>query len=221
MNTPVYNRRQFNLLGTGAAVTLGSGVSSALAQAGFPVEGKHYVRMGKPMPVAVTGKVELLEFFWYACPHCAALDPDLNRWLKTLPADVAFRRVPVGFRPTHEFHARLFYAIEAMGAPESIHAKVFTAIHGEHKSLSNDEQVAAFAPSIGLDGAKLVGMMKSFAVAGKASAAKKLTQDYGIDGVPTLAVQGRYYTSVSHAGSPEALFQVLNALIAQARKDLR
>jgi thiol:disulfide interchange protein DsbA len=221
VNTTSLTRRRFSQLG--AQGLLVGGVSTCLpvaawAQAGFPAEGLHFSRLAQPQPVPGGGKVDVLEFFWYGCSHCAALDPEVVKWTKTLPADVAFRRVPVGFRPTHEFHARLYYALEALGAPEAVHAKVFTAIHGERKQLTSDEQVVTFASTVGLDGAKLVATMKSFAVAGKAGTAKKLTQDYNIDGVPTFAVQGRHLTSVGQAGSPAALFQVLGVLIDRARK---
>ena len=107
-------RRDFHGMLT---IGLGAVGTSALAQAGAPVEGVHYLRLSKPAPVsAPTGKIEVVEFFWYGCPHCNALEPALEAWVRRLPTDVAFRRVPVAFSATHETHQKLYYALEAMGA---------------------------------------------------------------------------------------------------------
>jgi thiol:disulfide interchange protein DsbA len=168
--------------------------------------------------VTAVGKVEVVEFFWYGCPHCNALEPQLEAWLRTLPADVAFRRVPVGFTPMHEFHQKLFYALELGGQLEAMHRKVFAAIHVERKRLDKDAEVLAFATAQGLDGAKLVESMRSFSVSGKSRQAKQLTAAYHLEGVPSLGVQGRFTTSASMAGSPERSFMVADWLIGQARK---
>jgi thiol:disulfide interchange protein DsbA len=207
------NRRDFwmGLAGT-------AGLASAWAQTPAPVEGKDFQKINPPVAVTGSGKIEVVEFFWYGCPHCNALEPALNAWVRKLPADVAFHRVPVGFTPAHEFHQKIFYALEAMGQVEAMHAKVFAAIHVDRKRLDKEADVAALFTANGLDGAKGAELLKSFSVLGKARQAKQLTMAYHIDGVPTLGIQGRYLTSASMAGTPERAFAVADALIAQARK---
>lgn len=209
------NRRDF----TGALVAMGGVATTGVAQAqGGPVEGTQYMRLASPVPVSVPGKVEVLEFFMYSCPHCFQFDPALDAWVKKLPADVAFRRVPVAFRPNLEIHQRLYYALEALNQLEALHMKAFTTIHVEHKMLLKDEDVAAWSTANGLDGAKLLDTMKSFAVAGKVRAAKQAMEAYRVDGVPMLAIQGRWTTSGSTAGTHEKALAVADYLIAQARK---
>lgn len=210
MNT--LNRRDFWMGLAGAA-----SVVSARAQTP-PVEGKEFVKVSPPVPVAGSGKVEVVEFFWYGCPHCNALEPALNAWVKKLPGDVVFHRVPVGFTPAHEFHQKIYYALEAMGQVEAMHAKVFAAMHVDHKRLDKEADVAALFTANGLDGAKGVELLKSFTVLGKARQAKQLSMAYHIDGVPTLGIHGRFITSAAIAGSAERAFAVADALIAQARK---
>ena len=120
--TPI-TRRDFSaaLLGSGAA--LGWASSPALAQ-GQPVEGTHYVALGQPVATAAPGKVEVIEFFWYGCPHCNVFEPMLDAWVKKLPADVAFRRVPVAFRDEpYGTHQRIFYALEATGQLDAMHKR--------------------------------------------------------------------------------------------------
>lgn len=214
------NRRAFCGSGAGLVVTGGAGAGlaeSALAQGG-PVEGTHYVKLSQPIPVASGGKVEVVEFFWYGCPHCFALEPALEQWLKRLPGDVNFRRAPVAFSPQHETHQRLFFALEALGLVEGLHRKVFNAIHVERKRLLNDADIAAFATAQGQDGAKLVETMKSFGVQTKARQAKQLSEAYRIDGVPAIGVQGRWYTSSAMAGGHERTFAVADHLIGLARR---
>jgi thiol:disulfide interchange protein DsbA len=184
------------------------------------VEGKDFQKVASPLALPSTGKVEVVEFFWYGCPHCNALEPELETWVKKLPGNVAFRRVPVGFSPAHETHQKIYYALEALGRLEALHRKVFAAIHVEHKRLATEEDIAAFATANGIDGKKMEDAMKSFSVLGKARQAKQLAQAYGIDGVPTLGIHGRFLTSPSIAGSTERCFAVAEMLIAQVKKSL-
>jgi protein dithiol oxidoreductase (disulfide-forming) len=182
-------------------------------------EGTHYVRLGSPAPVSLpAGKaVEVVEFFWYGCPHCYAFEPTLEAWVKKLPADVAFRQVPVGFMAPHQYHARLFYALEETGALGAMHRKVFNAIHQQGKRLNNDGDIAQFAKDNGVDGDKLVQAMKGFSVSTKATRAKQLADAYKIDGVPAIGVQGRFYTAASLAGGHERAVVVADQLIQLAR----
>ena len=210
-------RREFSaaLLGAGA---LGLGLPAA-AQGG-PVEGTHYVRLGQPLPVTVpAGQVEVIEFFWYGCPHCNAFEPLLEAWVKKLPDYVAFRRVPVQFREEpFGTHQRIYYALEALGQVEAMHRKVFYAIHNDRQKLDKPADVAAFMSKNGLDGAKVVEVMGSFAVQTKARQAKQLAEAYKIDGVPAIGIQGRFYTSGSMAGGQDKMLAVAEFLIGASRK---
>ena len=145
------HRREFSTALLGASV-LAAGLPAA-AQGG-PVEGTHYVRLGQPLPVtAPSGKVEVVEFFWYGCPHCNAFEPMLDAWTKKLPADVSFRRVPVAFRDEpFGTHQRIYYALETMNQVEAMHRKVFYAIHNDRQKLDKPAEIAAFMTKNGVDG---------------------------------------------------------------------
>ncbi|MFO1339763.1 MAG: thiol:disulfide interchange protein DsbA/DsbL [Burkholderiaceae bacterium] len=212
------NRRDFHTLGLAAAGGLAAGLALPAHAQGDPVEGKNYVHLAQPIPLPPTGKVEVVEFFWYGCPHCFALEPLVEQWVAKLPADVNFRRVPAAFTPQYEFHQRVFYALEAMGQLGNVHRKLFNAIHQDHKRMSNEAEVTAFVASLGVDGAKFGDTLKSFTVIGKARQARQLADAYGVDGVPTLGVQGRFRTSASMAGGAEQTFKVVDYLIAKARQ---
>lgn len=210
-------RREFTLnLGLGAI-----GASSLLAlparAQGEPVEGKDYTRLQTPVAVAVPGKIEVVEFFGYWCPHCNAFEPALEAWVAKLPASVNFRRIPVVFNATHEPYQKLYFALEALGLVAKLHGKVFNALHVQRQRLEKDAEVSAFAAANGVDGAKLIDTMKSFSVVTKGNQARQMAQNFHIDGVPTLGIQGRYLTSVSQAGSGERALQVTDALIRKAR----
>jgi thiol:disulfide interchange protein DsbA len=215
-------RREFTQHLAGAAALAGLGLvgaSSAIAQPG-PVEGQHYVRLGTPLPVTLPpGKaVEVVEFFWYGCPHCFAFEPTLDNWVKKLPADVVFRRVPAGFTATYQLHQKVYYALEEIGQLEANHAKLFNAIHVQNKRLNSESDVVAYLKTVGVDEAKFSAAMKSFGVNTKANRAKQLSEGYKIDGVPALGVQGRFYTSVSQAGGPDRAVAVGDFLIQRARQ---
>jgi thiol:disulfide interchange protein DsbA len=211
------DRREFSaaLVGAGALV-----VGLPVAAQGGPVEGTHYVRLSQPLPVtAPAGKVEVVEFFWYGCPHCNAFEPMLETWVKKLPADVSFRRVPVAFRDEpFGAHQRIYYALETMGQVEAMHRKVFYAIHNDRLKLDKAADIGAFMTKNGVDGAKFVEVFNSFGVQTKARQAKQLAEAYKIDGVPALGVHGRFYTSGSLAGSPEQSLRVTDFLIERSRK---
>jgi protein dithiol oxidoreductase (disulfide-forming) len=213
------NRRDFsNHMLAGGLSLVASG--AALAQATAPAEGKDYVRLSTPAAVATLPagkKVDVVEFFWYGCPHCDAFEPTLEAWVKKLPADVAFRRVHVGFGAAHQIHQKLFYALEEMDQLQALHRKVFDAMHRQSKRLLTDAEISAFGAANGVDGTKLVETMKSFSVTTKATRAKQLSEAYKIDGVPALGIQGRYYTSGSLAGSLEQALKTADYLIGRSR----
>ncbi len=221
------NRREFSiqtLSATLGAAGLGAGVASlpslALAQGGEPVEGTHYVKLTQAAPTtAPAGKVEVVEFFWYGCPHCNHFEPYLAAWAAKVPADVAFRRVPVAFRENpFGVHQRLFYALDSMGLLPTLHAKVFHAIHEEGLKLDKPELIADWIAKQGVDKAKFLGVMESFGVQTKCRQARTLADAYKIDGVPTIGVAGLYYPSVGLNGTPEKTLATTDALINKVRK---
>ena len=216
-------RREFSLSAAtaAAAATFGAVVlpTAAQAQARAFREGSDYLALDKPAPAeAPAGQVEVVEFFWYSCPHCNAFEPQLEAWMKKTPKDVSVRRVPVSFRPDFEPQQRLFYVLEAMGKVEELHKKVFYAIHVEKQALNTADLVAAWAEKQGLNKAKFVEMYNSFSVSTKTRKATQLQDSYQVDGVPALGVGGRYFTSGSLAKNMERALQVTDYLIVQSRK---
>lgn len=215
------NRRDFSrqVLAAGAVL---AAPTTLLAQAGAPVEGQHFVKLSTPASVSLPSpdkKVDVVEFFWYGCPHCNNFEPMLEGWIKRLAPDVSFRRVHVGFGAQHQIHQKLHYALEEMGVLATMHRKVFAAMHApsNRRQLISDSDITAFGNESGIDGAKLVATMKSFGVNTKAARARQLTDAYKIDGVPALGVQGRWYTSGGLAGSLERMVAVADFLIGRAR----
>jgi thiol:disulfide interchange protein DsbA len=189
-------RRVFSVSVAASGLTLVSG-GAARAQ-GNPVEGVQYVKLAQPAPVSLQSpdkKVEVVEFFWYECPHCNAFEPVLEPWARQLPPDVAFHRVPVGFTARHQVAQRAYYALEEMGQLEALHSRVFAAIHVQRQRLLSDQAYAEWVGKQGVDAEKFATTMKSFSVATKARRATQLSEAYKIDGVPALGVQGRFYTS--------------------------
>jgi thiol:disulfide interchange protein DsbA len=207
-------RREFSTL---MAAGLGTAAAAPRAQGG-PVEGVHFVRLAKPAPVSTpAGKIEVVEFFWYGCPHCNALEPALEAWVRKLPADVVFRRVPVAFGAVHEAHQRLFYTLEALGQLAAVHPKVFAAIHTQRQRLEKEAEQIVFLKGVGVDTSRYAELSKSFSVQTKMRQAKQLADAYDIDGVPTLGVHGRFHTSGSLAGDNMRALAVAEALIARVR----
>ncbi len=212
------NRRDFHGSLAGAALALLT-PGHARAQAA-PVEGQSYVRLQNAAPLLLPTpdkKVDVIEFFWYGCPHCNAFEPMLSNWADRLAADVSFRRVHVGFGPVHQVHQKLYYALEETGLVQTLHRKVFAAIHRQGRRLVTEAAMRRFLEDNGVDAAQVMDAFGSFAVATKAARAKQLTDAYKIDGVPAMGVQGRYYTSGSLTGSHERMLQVTDYLIQRAR----
>ncbi|MFS2033291.1 thiol:disulfide interchange protein DsbA/DsbL [Polaromonas sp. CT11-55] len=214
-------RREFSFSAASAAVASLGGIALptlAQAQARAFKDGADYLTLDKPAPTEVpAGQVEVVEFFWYSCPHCNAFEPTLEAWIKQAPKDVTVRRVPVAFRPDFEPQQRLFYVLEAMGKVEELHKKVFYAIHVEKLALNTADSVAAWAEKQGLDKAKFVEMYNSFTVTTKARKATQLQDIYKVDGVPALGIAGRYYTSATLSQNMARALQVTDYLITQSR----
>jgi protein dithiol oxidoreductase (disulfide-forming) len=211
-------RRQFSahLLGWASA---GSAALALPARAqGAPVEGTHFVRLTPPVATSSPGKIEVIEFFWYGCPHCNAFEPALDAWSKALPDDVAFRRVPAAFNESWVPHQRIFYALESLDLLTAMHRKVFYAIHAQRMRLDKPADINAFMAGNGVDAAKFGQAYDSFTVQTKVRQATQLANAYKIDGVPALGVQGRFYTSGPLAGSNDRSLRVADYLIERSRK---
>ena len=204
-----------------ALAFLAAAVISLSAFAAEPIfEGHDYTLVKPPRAVATGNKVEVLEFFWYRCPHCFQLEPGLTKWLKTLPKDAQIRRVPAVFRPDWLPGAKLYYALEEMRLLGRLHHKVFDAYHMEGLDLDNPEVLRTWLTKQRVDQTKF-NVAYNFGGPGKAKAGQKLATAYGIQGVPAFIVDGKYATSVSQAGSEARLFEVLDQLIAKARAERR
>lgn len=213
-------RREFSsrLISLTAGASALVSAARALAQ-GEPVEGTSYVKLSQPIPMAAGGKIEVVEFFWYGCPHCSIFEPTLAAWQKKLPADVSFRRAPVVFREEpFTTHQKLYYSLEAMDLVDAMQRKVFHAIQVDQAKLDKLPDILTFMAKNGVDTAKFTDAFNSFSVQTKARQAKQLAEAYRIDGVPTLGIHGRYYTSPSLAGSPEKALSVADYLIQRSRK---
>lgn len=207
-------RREFSL--SAAAVAAGAVTLPAWAE---PREGKDYRKLAKPAPVeAPAGKVEVVEFFGYFCPHCNTFEPTLNAWAKTAPKDIVLHRVPVNFNAKTVPMQKLYYTLEGMGKLEPLHAQAFRYIHVERKPLQEDEQVFAWAKGQGLDLPKFKEMYNSFGVANQIRKATQLQQAYDVEGVPSMGVAGRYYVDGTMAGSMENVLRIVEQLAAQVRK---
>ena len=209
------HRREFSQ----AALALIAGFGpAAQAQAQKPVAGTDYTVLETPANVeAPAGKVEVVEFFWYSCPHCNAFEPTLSDWVKKLPKDVAFRRVPIAFNASFVPQQRLYYTLEAMGLLEKLHVKVFAAIHVDKLKLATGEAIVEWVGKNGVDPAKFQAEYNSFGVDAKTKRASLLQNAYKVEGVPALGVAGRYYTDGSLAKSMERALQVVDALVADLR----
>ena len=213
-------RREFSLAASAAAAgALSLGASSSWAQGAAPKEGKDYIKLGKPASVsAPAGKVEVVEFFWYSCPHCNAFEPQFEAWAKSQPADVVVRRVPVAFNASFVPQQKLYYALEGMNLLPQLHAKVFRTIHVDRNLLKTDDAILDWVGKQGVDLAKFKEVYNSFTVANQARKAAQLQNEYDVEGVPAMGVAGRYYTDGTKAGNMDNVLRVVNALVASSRK---
>ena len=208
-------RRAFSLSAASAvaASALTLPAAPALAQARQIQEGKDYRRLNKPVaPEAPAGKVDVIEFFWYSCNHCNAFEPTLEAWVKAAPKDLVVRRVPVAFNASFVPQQKLYYTLEGMGKLDEIHAKVFRAIHVEKQRLAKDDDILAWAVKQGLDAAKFKEIYGSFTVSNQVRRATQLQDAYGVEGVPSMGVAGKYYTDGTMAGNMQNVLQVVESL---------
>lgn len=193
-------------------------LSTAPVRAETLAEDIDYVRLTAPQPTSDASKIEVVELFWYGCPHCYHLEPLMNKWESTLPEDVVLVRIPAVLNPRWDVLARAYYAAETLGVLDKIHEPLFKAIHEQKQKFDNEDALAKFFAAQGVDEKQFRESFKSFGVASKVNRARQMTQRYGITGVPALIINGKYRTSASEAGSHEGMLQVTDALIAEERK---
>jgi protein dithiol oxidoreductase (disulfide-forming) len=186
------------------------------------VAGVNYRPLVPAQPTdAAPGKVEVVEVFWYGCPHCYALDPYIESWRKTKPAYVEFKRVHVTWQAVHQSHAKLFYTLEALGKEEALHSAVFAEMHdkknfmfmpGDPKETLNAQ--VTFAKAHGISESDFTNAYNSFTVQTDMAKADDLVHRYHVDGVPLLVINGKYVTDVNMAGSQENVMKIVNDLVA-------
>lgn len=204
------------LLFSVSLAVVGAGVAQASPAA--PTAGKDYTVLKTPQPLDVpAGKIEVIEFMWYGCPHCNEFDPYLEKWLAAKPADVVFKRVPVAFRDDFIPHSKLLYALRALGLEQKLTPVVFHEIHVNKDYLLTPQDQAKFLATQGVDPNKFMDAYNSFSTQSELTRDKALLQAYNIDGVPTLAVQGKYETGPAATDSLPGTIQVLDYLVAQVR----
>lgn len=200
-----------------SAALAGISLFGATAHAEDIQAGKQYVELTSAVPVAKPGKIEVVELFWYGCPHCYQLEPTIQPWAAKLPEDVNFVRIPAMFGGLWNVHGQMFLTLEAMGAEAKVHDAIFSAIHREGKKLATPEEMAEFLAGQGIDKDKFLSTFNSFAIKGQMEKAKKLAMAYQITGVPVLVVNGKYRFDLGTAGGPGGAIQVADHLIAKER----
>jgi thiol:disulfide interchange protein DsbA len=173
-----------------------------------------YIEIKPPLPVEANGKIEVVELFWYGCIHCYNLEPALDAWLKKLPRDVEFRRVPAVFNRQMELDAQIFYSFDALGVLPKVHKPFFDAIFKDHLQRTDKEALTQWLQKNGIDTKKFDDAMKSFGVQSKTRRAKQLTVDYKIDGTPAMGVNGHYTVSAG-----DGLFPTVDSLVERERKN--
>jgi thiol:disulfide interchange protein DsbA len=215
-------RRDFSLAAISAATVTGLPLA-ANAQgptaAKKPVEGTDYLSLDKRVPTDVgAGKIEVIEFFWYSCPHCNAFEPQFAAWKKAAPKDVVVQRVPVRFRDDFEPQQRAYYVFESLNMVDVMHGKLFHAIHTERQQLNSAQALAAWADKNGLPEKKFLETFNSFGVASKARRATQLQEAFKVQGVPALGIAGRFYTDGSLTQTMDRSLQVAEYLIGELRR---
>ena len=192
----------------------------AMAQTAAPQEGREYVRLKNAIPVETGNKIEVIEFFSYGCPHCGEFEPLLHEWVKKLPPDVQFRRVPVSFQPKWVPLAKEYYTLEALGEDSRLSPEVFVAIHSKGVKLEDEKTFFDWAASHGLDRKKVEEMYNSFSMSGKMNRALQQAKAFNAQQVPLIVIDGKYVVSTNeNVRSHAAMLPVMDALIVKARAE--
>jgi thiol:disulfide interchange protein DsbA len=207
---------------TAATLAIACWSAFAFAQSRPVTAGKDYVELSPPQLTETGDKIEVLEFFWYRCPHCYALEPLLQPWVKKLPQDAQFRRSPAVFSDEWAVDARIFFALDALGEVERLHKPLFDAIHNQggvnQRGQGYAKWVAEWLAKQGVDMAKYDAALRSFSVESKLRRAVQMSQAYKLDGVPAVAINGRYLVSAGSVGDRQGMIDAVDQVLALARK---
>ncbi|CAB3784129.1 Thiol:disulfide interchange protein DsbA [Paraburkholderia caffeinitolerans] len=205
------------LLGT-LLVSLSMLAGAAHASPEAPVAGKDYTVLKAVQPLDVpAGKIQVIEFMWYGCPHCNEFDPLLEDWIKKQGPDVVFKRIPVAFRDDFIPHSKMLYALDALGLTQKLTPVIFHEIHVNKNYLLTPEDQAKFLATQGVDPKKYMEAYNSFSTQSSLQRGKAMESAYKIDGVPTIAIQGKYETGPAATNSLPGTLQVMDFIIAQIR----
>lgn len=208
--------KQFIAARCSAALAAAGLLLASMSVAAEPMEDVDYVLIA-PQPVVAPGKIEVIEFFYYGCESCNRLEPQLQSWLKTLPQDISFRRLPAIRRTAWVPLTRVYFALEQLGEIERLHTQIYRAVHDKGLNLGNSSELYEWAQKSGLDRDKLEQVLDSDLVRAQVQRARDTTVAYGIRATPSFVVDGKYMTSGGMVGSLEALLPIVDGLIDKAR----
>jgi thiol:disulfide interchange protein DsbA len=201
------------------AAALSPALSVAQAQPKIPAAGVEFREIKPPQPVETGDRIEVLEFFWYGCPHCASFEPDLEAWRKKQGPDVEYRRLPVAFDASRSNHTKIYYALEQLKKTDALHAKVFAAMHSAGKRMLDPNEIADFMAANGIDRKAWLDAFNSFSVATQTRRAAQVWAAYKIDGTPSVAIDGRFLTAPSMTGGRASALRVMDHLVELARRE--
>lgn len=212
-----------------ALIAAGLVASTAFASPTQPTAGVEYVNLATPQPSQTAGKkVEVIEFFMYHCPHCHSLEPMMEQWVKKQGDNIIFKRIHMPFTGPNDPEAHLYLTLEAMGKADEMQAKIFKAMHVDRVRLNKEDVIMDWVPKNGIDKAKFVETWNSFGVVSKLRRLPQVLNNYKVDGVPTIVIDGKYMTAPSVVGASfkapnepqlfQATLQVMDALVAKVQK---
>ena len=201
-----------------SAVLVGASLLGSTVFAQEAVEGRHYAVLSSPVPGAQPEKIEVVELFWYGCPHCYQIEATINPWSAALPEDVNFVRVPAMFGGIWNLHGQLFYTLENLKVDEAVHSSIFNALHNQGRKLSSMNEITQFVATQGVDKDTFVKTWNSFSVKSQMEKAKKLAVAYQISGVPAVVINGKYRFDIGMAGGLQQTVDVADALIEKERQ---
>lgn len=203
-----------------AAALIALSPLACTAQPAAFVEGTHYKEVRNPSAPSDPSKVEVTEVFWYGCPHCFHLDPYIERWRKSKPADVNFRRLPTSLgRPEGVLHSKAYFTAEQLGILDQFHPAFFATMHEQHVPMMSEASIATVFARFGIGEDKFKKTFDGFAVDSQVRRAEQQVREYGITSVPTVIVGGRWYSTVGMAGSEEEFLKVIDFLVDKARSE--
>jgi thiol:disulfide interchange protein DsbA len=202
------------------SILLATGLLSGPLAAAEYSEGKQYLRLSDPQPTSAADKIEVVELFWYGCPHCYDLEPHIQQWLETKPDDVVFVRLPAVLGQRWELLAKAFFTAELLGVQDKVHPALFHAIHDKKQKFNDEAAVQDLFREQGVPAEEFRNTFGSFAVSVKLNNAKLMTRRYAITGVPTLIVNGKFSTGGRQAGSNASIIKVVDYLVAQERSGM-